>query len=31
MDKKRRNMERNPEPWWHEFYDKNGEVGRQAI
>lgn len=29
MDKKRRDMKRNPEPWWREQYDENGEVGKQ--
>jgi hypothetical protein len=30
MDKKRRDLKRNPEPWWRQFYDEEGEVGRQA-
>lgn len=30
MDKKRRDIERNHEPWWVEIYDKNGEIGEQA-
>lgn len=30
MDKRRRDLVRNPEPWWKELYDENGEVGKQA-
>jgi hypothetical protein len=30
MDKKRRDMKRNPEGWWRQYYDENGEVGKQA-
>lgn len=30
MDKRRRDMERNTEPWWRSHYDENGEVGVQA-
>jgi hypothetical protein len=29
MDKKRRDIKRNPETWWRELYDENGEIGRQ--
>ena len=29
MDKRRRNMKRNPEKWWRELYNEDGEVGRQ--
>lgn len=29
MDKRRRDMKRNPEYWWQELYNENGEVGRQ--
>jgi hypothetical protein len=28
MDKKRRDMERNPEWWWQNIYDSEGEVGK---
>ena len=27
MDKKRRDMDRNPEWWWQNIYDENGEIG----
>jgi hypothetical protein len=30
MDRRRRDIKRNPEPWWRQFYDEYGEVGRQA-
>ena len=30
MDKRRRDMKRNPEPWWQQLYDENGEIGAQA-
>jgi hypothetical protein len=30
MDKRRRDIRRNPESWWRELYDENGEVGYQA-
>lgn len=30
MDKRRRDIKRNAEPWWRQFYDQDGEVGRQA-
>ena len=30
MDKRRRDMKRNPEPWWQEHYNQHGEVGKQA-
>jgi len=30
MDKKRRDMDRNPEWWWQNIYDSNGEIGKQA-
>lgn len=23
-------MDRNPETWWKQHYDENGEVGKQA-
>lgn len=29
MDKRRRDLNRNPESWWKELYDENGERGRQ--
>ena len=29
MDKKRRDMKRNPERWWRELYNEDGEIGRQ--
>ena len=30
MDRRRRDIHRNPEPWWRQYYDQDGEVGRQA-
>lgn len=30
MDKKRRDMKRNPESWWRKLYNEDGEVGEQA-
>lgn len=29
MDKRRRDLKRNPEKWWQDLYDQNGEVGKQ--
>ncbi len=29
MDRRRRDMDRNPEWWWQNIYDENGEVGKQ--
>lgn len=29
MDKRRRDMKRNPERWWQEMYNEEGEVGKQ--
>lgn len=30
MDRKRRDMERNPDWWWRDLYDEKGEIGNQA-
>jgi hypothetical protein len=29
MDKRRRDLKRNPEKWWRDLYDENGEIGKQ--
>jgi hypothetical protein len=30
MDIRRRDMTKNTEWWWREYYDENGEIGPQA-
>lgn len=29
MDRRRRDMDRNPEWWWQNIYDRDGEIGKQ--